>query len=86
MSQPQNCDTIRLLVPITIQPPARYLPSAPLSTAASNGLSGKLSEPQASFSRAVTYEARMTKRQDSRFERLLGRPLGRGAGRPELTR
>ncbi|MFT6578793.1 MAG: hypothetical protein ACJAW0_001231, partial [Zhongshania sp.] len=44
-------------------------PSAPLSTAASNGLSGKLFEPQASFSRAVTCEARMTKRQDSRFER-----------------
>jgi hypothetical protein len=58
MSQPQNCDTIRLLVPITIQPPARYLPSAPLSTAASNGLSGKLFEPKASFSRAVTCEAR----------------------------
>ena len=45
-------------MPIAIQPPARYLPSAPLSTAASNGLSGKLFEPQASFSRAVICEAR----------------------------
>ncbi|MBU1834223.1 MAG: hypothetical protein KKF24_16180, partial [Gammaproteobacteria bacterium] len=58
------------------QPP---IPSAPLSTGASNGLSGKLFEPKVSFSRAVTCEARMTKRQDSRFERPQGRPLGRGA-------
>jgi hypothetical protein len=36
---------------------ASYLPSATLSTGARNGLSGKLFEPKASFSRAVTCEA-----------------------------